>query len=91
MPQIMEAARIGGLFGNRALNTYDASKTGRLREDWTSQTEVPYRELRNTQKRIRARSRDLYKNDPTYRAAINSICNLVVGRGLRPKPRVANQ
>jgi len=88
--QVLEAARIGGLLGRRARDSYDAGKTGRLREDWGTSTDVPYYELASSHKKIRARSRELYKNDSTYRAAINAIVNRVVGKGLRPKPRVVD-
>ena len=90
--QILEAARVGAIFGRRGpLNSgYDAGKTGRLREDWGTTTNVPYYELFGTQKKIRARSRELYKNDSTYRAAINVLVNRVVGTGLRPRPRVVD-
>jgi len=83
---ILEWGRIGKIFSN----SYDAGKTGRLREDWGTSTSVPYYELFNSQKKIRARSRDLYKNDPTYRAAVNAIVNRVIGTGLKPKPRVVD-
>lgn len=92
MRQVIEVARIGGLFGrNQFRNSYDAGKTGRLREDWPTSTNVPYYELTpGAHKKIRARSRELYKNDSTYRAAINVLVNRIVGTGLRPKPRIVD-
>lgn len=88
--QIMHGVRLLQHFSGRASNNYDAGKTGRQREDWGTSTQVPYYDLKSYQKTIRARSRELYKNDSTYRGAINAIVNHVVGRGLRPKPRVVD-
>lgn len=67
---------------------YDAANTSRWREDWGTTTDTPYNEMRGYISTIRARSRDLYKNDFTYRGAINTITNKVVGVGLWPKPKI---
>lgn len=72
----------------RLFNSYDAANTSRWREDWGTSTDTPYSELHGYIGRIRARSRDLYKNDFTYRNAINTVVNNAVGVGLWPKPKI---
>ena len=72
----------------RARNEYDAGNTGRLRNDWGYTSDVPYNELASKQEIMRSRSRDLYKNDYTYRAAINTVVQNAVGTGITPKPKV---
>jgi lambda family phage portal protein len=74
-------------FRNEA-GTYDGARTGRTREDWGYATDVPYNELSGAHGILVARSRNLYKNDSTYRAAINMVVTNVIGTGLRPKPKV---
>jgi len=69
---------------------YDAGRTGRVLGDWTATNEMPYTEVNSYNKDMRARSRDLYRNDATYRSAINTIVQCVVGVGLRPKPKVVD-
>lgn len=71
-------------------NDYRAGNEGRLREDWTVQIDTPTTELRSKQIKIVARSRDLFKNDDTYRNAINTIINNTIGIGLWPKPKIKN-
>jgi lambda family phage portal protein len=69
-------------------NEYTAAGAGRMRQDWASATETPYTELNAKQLTIVARSRDLYKNDSTYRGAINTIVDNAIGTGLWPKPKI---
>jgi lambda family phage portal protein len=70
---------------------YDAGRTGRVMGDWDATNDMPYTELATYTKKMRARSRDLYRNDATYRSAINTIVQMVVGTGLRPKPKVLDK
>jgi lambda family phage portal protein len=72
-------------------NEYTAAGEGRLRKDWDTRTDTPYTELNGKQISIVARSRDLYKNDSTYRGAVNTLIDNVVGTGLWPKPKVKGQ
>ena len=72
----------------RIFNSYDAASTQRWREDWGTGTDTPYSELHGYIGTIRARSRDLYKNDFTYRSAVNTLINKAVGVGLWPKPKI---
>jgi lambda family phage portal protein len=67
---------------------YSSAGTGRLRSDWGTTTDTPYTELKGNQLKIVARSRNLYKNDSLYSAAINAIVDNVVGCGLWPKPKI---
>jgi len=69
-------------------NEYTSAGTARLREDWDTRTDTPYSELNTQQIKIVGRSRDLYKNDSTYRAAINTIVDNSIGTGLWPKPKI---
>jgi lambda family phage portal protein len=87
---LMRVARIATRMESHAKNEYNGARTTRTREDWGTSTDVPYYDLLSAHKKLRARSRDLYKNDSTYRSAINAVVNHVVGRGLRPKPRVVD-
>jgi lambda family phage portal protein len=68
-------------------NEYSSAGEGRLREDWDTRTDTPYTELNSKHIKIVSRSRDLYKNDSTYRGAINTIVDNVIGAGLWPKPK----
>lgn len=69
-------------------NEYGAAGEGRLRSDWDSRTGTPYEELNSKHNIMIARSRDLYKNDSIYKAAINTVIDNVIGTGLWPKPKV---
>jgi lambda family phage portal protein len=82
-----ERNRARGRMGN-IRNEYDGARTGRTREDWAYDTDVPYNELQGKHGILVARSRNLYKNDSTYRAAINTLVTNTIGTGLRPKPKV---
>lgn len=91
-PELMQAALVASRASHHVLNaSYDAEKTGRVRADWGTSTSVPYHELHGKHAKIRARSRELYSNDSTYRRAIKAIVDHVVGTGLRPKPRVVDR
>jgi len=72
----------------RIFNSYDAANTNRWREDWGTTTDTPYNEIRGVIGTVRARSRDLYKNDFTYRNGINTVVDNAVSVGLWPKPKI---
>ncbi len=87
---VVKSERNSRRFRNEA-GTYDGARTGRTREDWGYGTDVPYNELSGAHSILVARSRNLYKNDSTYRAAINTIVTNTIGTGLRPKPKVLDK
>lgn len=90
--ELLQAALVASRVNRQLLNSssYDAGKVGRTRSDWGTSTNVPYWELVDSHKKMRARSRELFKNDGTYRRAIKSIIDHTIGTGLRPRPRVVD-
>lgn len=67
---------------------YKDGNTGRLREDWGISSDLPYNEIKPKLSILIARSRELFKNDETYKGAINNIVTKCIGTGLWPKPKV---
>ncbi len=72
----------------RNSSSFDGGSTGRHRDDWSYETDLPYNELSDSAEKMRARSRRLYNSDDTYKAAINTVVTNCIGTGLRPKPKV---
>lgn len=63
---------------------YEAAGAGRRTSGWTRHNTSSTQELQTTLHTIRARSRDLVRNNPYAFRAIQGIGNNVVGRGIRP-------
>ncbi len=63
---------------------YDAASRSRRTSDWTTINTSSTQELMSGLNIIRARSRELVRNDPNAYRAVQSIANNVVGVGIRP-------
>lgn len=63
---------------------YDAAGYGRRFEDWKAGTTSANRETEKSLARIIARSRDLDRNNPYAKRAVERIADNVVGIGIRP-------
>lgn len=63
---------------------YDAAGNGRRFDDWKAGTMSANRELEMSLSRIIARSRDLDRNNPYAKRAVERIADNVVGNGIRP-------
>jgi len=70
------------------IRNYDSASTDRRRADFSTSTDTPYAEISTKHATLRARSRNLYKTDSTYRGTINQLVNNIIGTGLWPKPKV---
>ncbi len=82
-----------GIQGNgiEMFGHYDSGDTGRLRNDWETSFGTPYSNLYTPWKNIIARSQRLIDNNPHAAAMVNTLTSHVIGRGLRPTPRVKNK
>ncbi len=68
--------------------SYRGADHNRLFEDWIADSLSADADLLLELDDLRARSRDLYRNNSFARAIISSIVNNVVGRGMTPQSRV---
>lgn len=68
------------------LRRYDAAGFGRRVEDWKVTNASANTENHASLDRLRARSRDLDRNNPYARRAVERIADNVVGTGIRPTP-----
>lgn len=76
--------RILGRFGYRkqtALRAYTGAKTGRLVSDWGTATSSANKEIRDGITSLRARSRDLERNNDYARRYLAALENNVLGSG----------
>jgi lambda family phage portal protein len=72
----------------RARMQYDGARSDRIRADWPTGTNTPYRDISKDLPKLIARSRLAYANDPIYRSAVNVITSNTIGQGLKPKAAV---
>lgn len=66
---------------------YEAAKTGRRTEGWMTSGTSANAEIGPAAARIRARVRDLVRNNPHIAAAVRKKADKVVGTGIRPRLR----
>lgn len=63
---------------------YQGASTAPRLSLWRASALGPNEEVNRSLKRLRERARDLYRNNPHARKAINSLTSNLVGTGLRP-------
>lgn len=78
------AARMAFDFANASQRRYDAAGHGRRVADWKVGTNSANRELEMSLQRLIARSRDLDRNNPYAKRAVERIADNVIGTGIRP-------
>lgn len=66
---------------------YDAAKTGRRTQNWTAGNGSANAELGTGAARIRARTRDLVRNNPWAATAVRKLATKVIGTGITPRLR----
>lgn len=75
--------------GHRFGAAYEGADKDRLRgENWLASNLSPDTALFSDLPELRKRSRDLFRNDCYFSGAVSSRVDNVVGRGIRPEPRV---
>lgn len=72
------------------LRNYEAAKRGRRTQNWRTGTNSVNDLLRGGLPLLRARSRDLTRNNPWGNRALNVVTNNTVGIGIRPQARGKN-
>lgn len=65
------------------IRKYDGASTGRRTDNWTAQSTSANAEISLAINKLRDRSRDLGRNNPYAKRAIQTIANNTVGRGIR--------
>jgi len=79
------ARRIHREIGRRG---YDAAYAGGPNRRWLPVNRTADAEIHRSAERIRARARDLVRNNPFVAGAVNTICSNVVGTGIIPQAKV---
>jgi lambda family phage portal protein len=69
---------------------YDGAKTDRTNASWSTQNRSPDAELQSDAATIRARARDLVRNNAYARGIINALIRNVVGCGIVPQARITD-
>jgi lambda family phage portal protein len=65
---------------------YDAAGRGRRFDGWRAGNTTPNQETEMSLERLRARSRDLVRNNPWAARAVECVANNTIGTGIRPTP-----
>lgn len=68
------------------LRGFEAASRGRRLGNWKAGGQSANEENKGSIKVLRERSRDLYRNNPYARRAIEGLANNLVGTGIRPAP-----
>ena len=68
--------------------SYDAAKLDRTNSNWLTANRSPDLELQSDAATIRARARDLCRNNAYARAVVNALTRNVVGSGILPQSRI---
>lgn len=79
----MRARMAIGLLDKVGSRRYDAAGHGRRVDDWKAGDTSANKETESSLSRLRARSRDLDRNNPYARRAVERIADNVVGTGIR--------
>ncbi len=79
---------LGGRRGKRS--GYDAAKKGRHTADWLPRNSSANAELAMAAPTLRARSRDLRRNNPYAASALTKLASRIVGTGIRPRPKTGD-
>ena len=70
--------------------SYDAAKTGRRTDGWTTGSSSANSEVSGARVTARERSRDLIRNNPIAKNAKFQFCSKVTGTGITPQPLCPN-
>ncbi len=73
------------------LRSFDAAKKGRRSEGWTATGTSQNAEVEAASAALRDRSRDLVRNNPFVKRAVQSISNNVIGKGILAKVKTSNK
>ena len=73
------------------IRQYDAASRGRRTKGWRAWDGGQNNEIAQALPALRARSRDLVKNNPFAKRAIQIISSNTVGSGIRPAPEIENK
>jgi len=65
---------------------YEAASHGRRTKGWRAGNTSANQEIRMSHKTLRNRSRDMVRNNPYAKRAVEAIANNTVGGGIRPQP-----
>jgi lambda family phage portal protein len=76
---------------SRGVRSYDGAKKDRTNSNWTPANRSPDLELLSDAATIRARARDLVRNNAYARGIINALVRNVIGCGIVPQARITNE
>jgi lambda family phage portal protein len=77
-----ERARVATSF----VRAYESASHGRRTKGWNAGATSANTEIRTGLKTLRNRSRDMVRNNPYAKRAVEAIANNTVGSGIRPQP-----
>lgn len=73
------------------LRSYDAAKTGRRNANWSASGTSANTEIYRSASMLRNRSRELCRNNPLVKRAVQSISNNSIGKGIQAKVSTSNK
>lgn len=76
---------------HRGRRGYDGAKNDRTNSNWRTENRSPDMELMTDANAIRARARDLVRNNAYAKGIVNALLRNVVGCGIVPQARVMNE
>lgn len=79
------ARRLGARLALEQLRSYDAAKAGRRTDGWITSGQSANAEIGPAAARIRARARELVRNNPHASRAVSIVASNVVGVGVKPR------
>ena len=86
-----EAARVGArLRTERLVRSYDGAASGRRSDGWRTPTTSADSEIGVSLARLRARCRDLTRNNPHAKRAVTVWATNLVGEGIVPRAKTGN-
>lgn len=77
--------------GRRKKRGYDGASKGRHTEGWTTTGGSGNAEVGAAASTLRARSRDLRRNDPFAASALSKLATRIVGTGIRPRSMTGDE
>lgn len=70
--------------------SYDGAGKGRILQGWQSSMAGPNMVIEGALPMLRARSRDMLRNMPTARKAVEDYLSYTIGKGIRPQPKTSD-
>lgn len=74
----------------QSLRAYEGAGQNRRTRNWRTSTKGPVEEVGDALERLRARSRDLTRNNPYAKRAVDIVVAHQVGFGIMPRPRTGS-